>query len=507
MKILMNTNQNNSKRGIFQIKIPDWEKPKSGKVRDNWIFSSATQNYRMMITTDRQSVDARYVATVPQKGMVSNLISEFWFNLTKDIVGNHLISVPHPNVLLAKQAKLVFPIEIIIRRYLAKGNTPTSICYNYFTLQRRNIYGIDFPNSLQIDDELPMGNIITPTTKAKDGHDEELSQKQAEKIVDKLSQAGTWDKIKKASEQIFERARLHCLDKGIILADTKFEFGIDEDGELMIIDELLTPECSRYWYADSYLQLKKEKKNQLPNKDALVDWLEKNNEWQKGEIPNIDPTIVDQMTAVSVDLFTRITGQDLKYTKADTEKIKNIAMECKWSVLIPDRCVKYLSGLSNEKAQRIVKISSWNKLGNKISDTIIQKIKSVIPNIPLQLMGSQVLKISGQRDLDITGTTNSDSFVKYKQLLEPIFGKVTSMNNSSIVWHFHESGYEVAIYIVDPSKSDQFERQKQTNEILLKNPDLLKEYEQLKLSLNGKTYLKYQEEKFKFFHKIDSLRG
>ena len=174
----------NFSKGISQVEIPELGTPFRGKVRENWVIENSQQKIRLMITTDRQSSFVSNICTIPGKGQISNLISAFWFEKTKHIIPNHLIAIPHPNVLIAKQAVTVIPIEVVLRRYMATGSTPTSVYYNYIEKGRRNIYGIEFPDGILPNQEFPMGTILTPTTKAVGGHDKELTELEAEKIVD-----------------------------------------------------------------------------------------------------------------------------------------------------------------------------------------------------------------------------------------------------------------------------------------------------------------------------------
>lgn len=174
----------NFSRGLLQVEIPELGIPIKGKVRDNWIVRKGNSEFRLMVTTDRQSAYDRFICTVPGKGQVLNLLSAYWFELTSDIVPNHLVAVPHPNVLVARQAQATLPVEIVLRRYMAKSSTTTSLYHNYTDRGRREIYGIEFPEGLQPNQELPMGTILTPTTKAEAGHDQELTDTQACDIVD-----------------------------------------------------------------------------------------------------------------------------------------------------------------------------------------------------------------------------------------------------------------------------------------------------------------------------------
>lgn len=327
MKISMNTLSKNFSRGLYQIDIPELGGPFRGKVRDNWVIQKGNSKIRVMVTTDRQSVYAVPVCTIPGKGQISNLISGYWFNLTKDIVKNHLIAIPHPNITIAKQAAAVLPVEIVLRRFLAKGSTTTSLYQNYFNLGRREIYGIRFPEGLKSNEELPMGTIITPTTKAVDGHDKELTDIEAKDIVDSKLGTGIWDKVKDSALKIFEFARKHSSKKGLILADTKFEFGIDDKGDIMLIDELLTPECSRFWAQETYLQRFRDNKDPEPNKNILVDWLKEHGFIGQGLVPMIDDKIINQQLEAYYIPYKMITSKGLTSSSPNSKEIRKEAIE------------------------------------------------------------------------------------------------------------------------------------------------------------------------------------
>ena len=313
----------NLSEGIFQVDIPKLGKPIRGKVRDNWVINHKGIKKRIIITTDRQSAFVKTVCTIPKKGQISNLISAYWFEQTKKICPNHMIKAIHPNVLIAHQAKIKIPIEVILRRYIAKSTSPTSIYYNYFNRGRRKIYGINFPKDLKPNQELPMGTIITPTTKATNGYDKELTDKKACKIVDNQLGKGTWDKIKSSAYKVFEKARIECLSKGLILADTKFEFGINERGNLMLIDEILTPECSRYWLLNKE---KFNKKNLELDKDIIINWLRKKGFNGKGKIPKIDKLIIKKMAKAYEIPYKMITRRKSPIQISNPNKINRAIM-------------------------------------------------------------------------------------------------------------------------------------------------------------------------------------
>jgi phosphoribosylaminoimidazole-succinocarboxamide synthase len=225
--------------------------PKSqGKVRD--IYNRSDHNrgdHLVLVTTDRLSAFDRILGLVPYKGQVLNQLAAFWFEQTQDIVPNHLIELPDPNVAIARTCTTL-PVEVVVRGYIS-GVTQTALWYRY-SQGERNIYGIDFPDGLQKNDALPTP-VITPTTKAREGgHDERITS--AEIVASGLVEAKLWQQVCEAAIAIFQRGQAIAQRGGLILVDTKYEFGVDTAGKLTLIDEVHTPDSSRYWRADSYQQ-------------------------------------------------------------------------------------------------------------------------------------------------------------------------------------------------------------------------------------------------------------
>ena len=216
----------------------------SGKVRD---WYDLPDGQRLIVTTDRLSAFDRILAQVPYKGQVLNQLSAWWFEHTEDIIPNHLISIPDPNVSIVRVAEPML-VEVIVRGYIT-GVTSTALWYRY-SLGEREIYGYTFPDGLQKNSALPEP-IITPTTKGGDtGHDERLT---CAEVVDKgLLDAKTWEHVQAAALAIFKRGQELASKAGLILVDTKYEFGIATDGSVVLIDEVHTPDSSRFWKTDTY---------------------------------------------------------------------------------------------------------------------------------------------------------------------------------------------------------------------------------------------------------------
>ncbi len=217
----------------------------SGKVRD---WYDLPDGKRLIVTTDRLSAFDRILAQVPYKGQVLNQLSAWWFEHTEDIIPNHLISIPDPNVSIVRVAEPML-VEVIVRGYIT-GVTSTALWYRY-SLGEREIYGYTFPDELQKNSALPEP-IITPTTKGGEtGHDERLTC--AEVVEKGLLDEKTWNHVQTAALSIFKRGQELARKAGLILVDTKYEFGIASDGSVVLIDEVHTPDSSRFWKADTYV--------------------------------------------------------------------------------------------------------------------------------------------------------------------------------------------------------------------------------------------------------------
>lgn len=292
------------------VNIPKLGKKHQGKVRDIYIIN----NERVFITTDRQSAFDKVLGFIPFKGQVLTALSAFWFDKTKDIIQNHLISQPDPNVLLVKECILI-PIEMVVRGYIT-GVTDTSIWGSY-EKGERVIYGIKFPDGLKKNQKLPE-YVITPTTKAAKGHDERLTEKEI--LEKKIVTPEIWKQMKKVSLALFQRGQKICEKAGIILVDTKYEFGIDQMGELILIDEIHTPDSSRYWINKTYKErFKKGLEPESYDKEPLRIWFKEHGYTGKGKIPKMPPEFIAKISALYMGIYEKITGQ--KFTPDLTRNV------------------------------------------------------------------------------------------------------------------------------------------------------------------------------------------
>ena len=271
----------------------------SGKVRDYYIVGDK----RILITTDRVSAFDRVLDFIPHKGQVLNKISEFWFDKTKDIVQNHVLSVPHGNVMIASSAKMI-PIEMVVRGYMT-GVTGTSIWGSY-EKGERVIYGIKFPNGLKKNQKLPKP-VITPTTKAEVGHDERLTSKEI--IKKKIVSPKLWREMEKVAVELFERGTEICAKAGIILVDTKYEFGLHK-GKLMLIDEIHTPDSSRFWIKSSYRErFNKGLEPENFDKEFMRIWFKKKGYTGDGKPPVMPKSFISKISKRYIAIYEKITGE------------------------------------------------------------------------------------------------------------------------------------------------------------------------------------------------------
>lgn len=272
-----------------------------GKVRD---FYHLDGQRRLLITTDRQSAFDRVLGLIPFKGQVLNQLSQFWFEQTRDIVANHMLGVPDPNVMLARQAAM-FPVEVIVRGYLT-GVTDTSL-WTMYQEGRRNMYGLSFPNGMSKNQPLPVP-VITPTTHAEvGGHDRPLTR--AEIVEGGLVEPALWKRIEEVALAVFARGQERCRQAGLILVDTKYEFGLI-DGQVALVDEVHTPDSSRFWLAHTY-QERFEAGHEPDNfdKELLRLWLREQGYRGDGLPPPLTDDIVVRLSQRYQSCYERITGQ------------------------------------------------------------------------------------------------------------------------------------------------------------------------------------------------------
>ena len=276
-----------------------------GKVRD---WYDLPEGKRLIVTTDRLSAFDRILARVPYKGQVLNQLTNWWFDQTRDIIANHKVSEPDPNAVVAKVAE-PFLVEVIVRGYIT-GVTTTALWYRY-SLGERDIYGYHFPEGLRKNSKLPEP-IITPTTKGVAGaHDERLTC--AEVTEKGLLEADTWEQTQAAALAIFKRGQDLAEKAGLILVDTKYEFGRAADGSVVLIDEVNTPDSSRFWKADTYEERisRGEEPENFDKEFVRIAYAEKGYRGD-GEIPQMPADLWVSASQRYITIYEKLTGRSFE---------------------------------------------------------------------------------------------------------------------------------------------------------------------------------------------------
>ena len=296
------------KKTDFKFKNLDYKY--SGKVRDVYHFKDKL----VMVVTDRISAfDVILPRPIPYKGQILNQIAKKFLKLTEDIVPNWVINTPDPNVTIGKKCK-AFPVEMVIRGYL------TGHAWREYKSGKRQICGVEMPNGMREHDKFP-NPIITPTTKAQKGHDQDISK-------DDIISSGLVDKhdyliLEDYTKKLYSKGSEYAKSKNLILVDTKYEFG-KLDNNIILIDEIHTPDSSRYFYANNYqnLQDKGESQKQL-SKEFVREWLIKNGFQGKEnqKVPEMTDQIVNDISKRYIELYENIIG--VKFKKRKTENMLN----------------------------------------------------------------------------------------------------------------------------------------------------------------------------------------
>lgn len=293
-------------RVLDHARIDELPNPYFGKVRDCYdLPPNADQPARrILISSDRISAFDQILTAIPYKGQVLTQMARYWFDHTADICPNHVLDYPDANVVIGKKVDIL-PVEIVVRGYLA-GSTSTSILTQYKT-GARDIYGHVLPDGLRDNQALPQA-IITPTSKAFDGgHDEPLTADQI--LAQGLLTGPQWEQVSNYALALFARGQAMAAQRGLILVDTKYEFGTDQDGNILLADEIHTPDSSRYWIQDGYAQaFATGGRPPSFDKDVIRSWVVARCDPYHDPIPEIPADMIAQTAAVYIDAYQAITG-------------------------------------------------------------------------------------------------------------------------------------------------------------------------------------------------------
>lgn len=356
--------------------IPELDKEREqGKVRDIYKTSSTLT----FVTSDRISVFDRVLSeAIPQKGEILNEISLFWFDNTKDIIPNHVIRSLDPNVMEVKKCKPLM-VEMIVRNYL------TGSLWRDYEKGVRTKCGVTIPEGLEENQQLPEP-IITPTTKSQEGHDEDITKE--ELIEQGIVTKEQWEVLADASINLFKRGQEVLQEKGIILVDTKYEFGISTEGEILLIDEVHTPDSSRFWFTKDV----EKKQLRFPDKEYAREYCRNQGFIGEGVAPQLPAEVIEEIHTGYRSIYETITGKSLE----------------SYSSSVPQRVLQHLRQADLIKGYFVLIITGSEKDQPHV-DKITAKLDS--ENIPHQMFVASAHK-TPKKTLEIID--------KYNKSLEPI---------------------------------------------------------------------------------------
>lgn len=290
-----------------------WEK-RSGKVRD--IFDM--DGRLLIVATDRLSAFDRQVGLVPDRGQILTGLSQWWFGRTSDVIPNHMIAVPHPNVMVVNKYLRV-DLEMVVRGFNT-GSTSTSIWKRY-ELGQREFGGIILPDGMRKNELLPKP-ILDPTSKAAEGHDQNLTR---QAIIDAgVVASEQYDELERISLALFKRGQELSAKAGLILVDTKYEFGIHpETGEFVLIDEIHTPDSSRFWGASTYEERFRNGQNpDIYDKEFVRLWFINQAYKGEGDPPAIPDAVIDELRSRYIYAYESLTGN--KFVPANEDIVETV---------------------------------------------------------------------------------------------------------------------------------------------------------------------------------------
>jgi phosphoribosylaminoimidazole-succinocarboxamide synthase len=292
--------QEQRRRTLERTDFPELGRRIQGKVRDCYVRDGR----RILIATDRLSCFDVIVGAIPFKGQVLNQLAAFWFQRTRDVAPNHLLEVPDPAVSVARECRII-PVEFVYRAYLT-GSSPTSI-WSAYAAGEREYCGHRLPEGMSKHEQLKEP-LLTPTTKGELGEHDALVSRQ------ELCEGGVvseelYDRAAELTGRLFAAGRRWAEDRGLILVDTKYELGLDPDGQLVVVDEIHTPDSSRYWYRESYEQaLRQGRDPEALDKEYVRRWLAERGWLGDGAHPELPDDVVCEAARRYIEAYETVTG-------------------------------------------------------------------------------------------------------------------------------------------------------------------------------------------------------
>lgn len=296
--------KNNINNTIKETDFPGLGKKYVGKVRDNYTAG----NTRVIVVSDRISAFDVVLGTIPFKGQVLNQLTSYWFEETKDVAANHFIESPDPNIMVVRLCK-PFPVEVIVRNYI------TGSLWREYEKGQDN-YGLGLPAGMKKDHKFEQ-LIITPSTKADEGHDMPMKREDVLKLIPEEKYA----KMEETALRLFKRGSEIAAKQGLILVDTKYEFGESADGEILLIDEIHTPDSSRYWIKESYEELYgKGQPQQMLDKEYVRQWLIQRGYMGDGQPPKFSEEVIVTAAKKYIELYELITGKEFQVVERNVDE-------------------------------------------------------------------------------------------------------------------------------------------------------------------------------------------
>lgn len=407
--------ENNAIKNAF---IPELGYPRNGKVRE--IYDQ--ENSLTLIASDRVSVfDCILKEPIEDKGKILTMLSHFWFEKTKDIIANHLIAHPDPNVLVVKKCQPLL-VEVIVRGYLAG-----SLARDY-QAGKRSKCGVSLPEGLKLNSPLPTP-IVTPTTKSVEGHDEDITKE--ELIKQGIVSEKLWKQIESTALQLYRRGQEIVGQKGLILVDTKYEFGLDAANQLTLIDEIHTPDSSRFWFKQDY----DAKEVKYPDKELIREWMRGHGFTGSGTIPPFPKEMQQTARDSYRNVYRLITGQSLP----DEEELvsKRLLTNLKKANMIKGKFALLISGSEKDQphVSKIIEVLEGHSIPCKSYVNSAHKN----PAKTLELINQYNLSIEPLVCITVAGKSNALSAVMAASLKWPVIACPPFKDYSDYLTNIHSS--------------------------------------------------------------------
>ncbi len=416
--------------------LPELGTPRRGKVREIYPHDSSLT----LIASDRISVFDRILPDlIPDKGRILTQLSLFWFKETQDIISNHLISHPDPNVLVVQKCEPLM-IEVIVRGYLVGS------LWRDYKSGKRIKCGVPLPDGLNENDPLPKP-IVTPTTKSEHGHDEDITE--AEILEKGLATQEVWKKTKEAALSLYKRGQEVLEKKGLVLVDTKYEFGLDANGNVVLIDEIHTPDSSRFWFRNDKVC----KEVTFPDKEFLRGWLREKGFTGEGPIPAIPSDVQQTVREGYQKVYEAITG--LPLSQEDPIAHRRLIANLKNKQLIRGVFALIVAGSESDRPH-FDKIQAVLK-EHHIPTSVVVSSAHKQPKVVLDLIDLYNESLEPMVCITVAGRSNALSGLTASNLKWPVIACPPFKDYSDYLTNIHSSlqmpSNVPAMTVIDPSNA------------------------------------------------------